>query len=369
MTRGLPFFGLALVLLATPACRERSKATIATDVAVGSEFACARLTDGAVRCWGGRALGRLGQGANHAQGPGVLQAVVPRGLTGTGPARPEPVINLGDVVEIVAGEAHACARLTPGSVSCWGSNEETQLARPSSTPYLPYPVPISEIADATQLTAGDKYTCARRKDGTVWCWGDWAEGVTGRESGRLGAVPGLTSAREVRAAGKRVCALLEDGTVRCWGRSLSGVAPMQDLREVVQIAVGPNHACARKKDGTVACWGSNEMGQMADGTSGPGNVRPAPVTIPRLLGASQVFVGSSTTCGRLNDSRLVCYGAKRGTGWEIPGLRTAGEIELSVAGQSETDPGCAVLNNGALMCWGSAWLGVSPTSIPQQVRW
>jgi len=369
MRRGLHLLGIALVFFGTPACREWSKATIATDVAVGSEFACARLTDGAVRCWGGRAFGRLGQGATYAQGPAFLQKLIPRGLTDSGPARPEPVLNLAGVAELVAGEAHACARLASGGVSCWGSNDEVQLARPSSTQYLPYPVPIAELTDATQLTAGDTYTCARRKDATVWCWGDKEGGVLGRDEGRPGAVPGLASVKEVRAAGKRVCALLDDGTVRCWGRESSGVAPMQELRDVVQIAVGPNHACARRKDGTVACWGSNENGQMADGTSGPGNVRPAPVTITRLVGASQVFVGSSTTCGRLNDNRLVCYGARRSTGWEVPGMRTASRIELGVGRHSDTDPGCAVMNNGALMCWGSAWLGVAATATPQQVRW
>jgi hypothetical protein len=64
--------------------------------------ACARLGDGTVRCWGGNAMGQIGDGTTMD--------------------RPTPTLvsGLGGVAEIVVGRAHTCSRLNDGGVRCWG---------------------------------------------------------------------------------------------------------------------------------------------------------------------------------------------------------------------------------------------------------
>ena len=75
--------------------------------AAGFDFSCAILDSGAVRCWGGGANGRLGNGSTAAVLTPAAGAPVDFGpnLTAT---------------QIAAGYQHACAILSDGSVRCWG---------------------------------------------------------------------------------------------------------------------------------------------------------------------------------------------------------------------------------------------------------
>jgi alpha-tubulin suppressor-like RCC1 family protein len=85
-------------------------------VVVGNTNACARLTDGRVRCWGYGQLGALGGGNTNSVGDNELPSVV------------APVDVGGTVVQIVARTGvHVCALLDTGSVRCWGHNGDGQL--------------------------------------------------------------------------------------------------------------------------------------------------------------------------------------------------------------------------------------------------
>jgi alpha-tubulin suppressor-like RCC1 family protein len=78
-------------------------AAIATGGGPNDRDATCAIQNGAVRCWGGGAFGRLGNGATDDQ------------LT------PVDVIGLPlPAVEVAAGYGHACAVLTDGSAWCWG---------------------------------------------------------------------------------------------------------------------------------------------------------------------------------------------------------------------------------------------------------
>ena len=74
----------------------------------------------------------------------------------------------------------------------------------------------------TQIVAGARHFCARISDGTVRCWGDDARGQLGLDpaggDADAGAtVTGLTGVTQISAAGTTTCARLEDQSVRCWG--------------------------------------------------------------------------------------------------------------------------------------------------------
>jgi alpha-tubulin suppressor-like RCC1 family protein len=82
------------------------------EIAAGFAFACARLDDGAVKCWGDNASGQLGVGDSMEH------------------ASPTKAVDLGaglKAVEIAAGLIHVCARLDSGIVKCWGDNDGRQL--------------------------------------------------------------------------------------------------------------------------------------------------------------------------------------------------------------------------------------------------
>jgi alpha-tubulin suppressor-like RCC1 family protein len=87
----------------------------AVEIAAGFAFACARLDDGAVKCWGDNASGQLGLGDSRER------------------ATPTTAVDLGtgrQAVEIAAGLIHVCARLDNGVVKCWGDNDSRQLGIP-----------------------------------------------------------------------------------------------------------------------------------------------------------------------------------------------------------------------------------------------
>lgn len=88
-------------------------------LAAGADFSCARLTDQTVRCWGSDAVGQLGDGA-ASTGPQPVALVI----AAPGAAQTNP---LQDTTGVAAGGVTACARVSDGSLRCWGSNQDGAL--------------------------------------------------------------------------------------------------------------------------------------------------------------------------------------------------------------------------------------------------
>ena len=178
------------------------------------------------------------------------------------------------------GGDHTCAVLSDGTAKCWGNDWFGELGDPAWGGYSSTPVQVSDITNASSISAGDGHTCALLSDGTVKCWG--AIVLTGGGIGS-GATPvqvsGITNAISISAGGFHSCALLSDGTVKCWGyngegRLGSGMAnadrptPIPVLVSLItnarSISAGMYHTCAVLSDGTVECWGGNTNGQLGD---------------------------------------------------------------------------------------------------------
>lgn len=81
----------------------------AVEVTVGYQFACGRLPNGSVKCWGKNDKGQLGNGTTATWLPPVTVRL------------PRPATHID------AGFAHTCARLDDNSVRCWGSNGDGRL--------------------------------------------------------------------------------------------------------------------------------------------------------------------------------------------------------------------------------------------------
>ncbi len=277
-----------------------------TQLSLGTAHACARRADGSVWCWGANNFGQLGDGTTTTR------------LT------PAAVSALRGAVEVAAGVAHTCARLADGTVRCWGSNASGQFGN-GSAEGSPTPVAVPGLGDVTQIVAGGYYSCALRVDRTVWCWGANNAGQLGDgtiasmvRTGPPVAVAGLTDVTQISAGYEHACARRADGTAWCWGYDAGGqlgdgatmdrgvAARVPSLTGVAQVAAGFRHTCARGASGAVSCWGANFYGQLGDGST---DDRHVPTAVPGMSDAVEVSLGVGHTCARRADDTVWCWGS------------------------------------------------------------
>ena len=94
----------------------------------GGGYTCALLADGTARCWGANESGQLADGTTVT--PRLTPVPVTYLLTLCNPFTnvcSATVRNLGGLVAIEAGLAHACAIQVTGAPSCWGNNVRGQV--------------------------------------------------------------------------------------------------------------------------------------------------------------------------------------------------------------------------------------------------
>jgi alpha-tubulin suppressor-like RCC1 family protein len=267
-------------------------------------------------------------------------------------ATPHAVPELAGAIALGQIEnSHSCAVFAGGAVRCWGANHQGQLGD-GTTIDRTSPVAVAGLSDVTQISVGAESSCAVLAAGTVRCWGA-GYGVLPAD------VPNLRGALRLSSSYKRTCAVIDDGSVQCWSDGLAP-APVPWLAGVRQIAVGFLHSCALLDDGTVRCWGVNSDGQLGDGTT---TGTQQPVVASGVFDATEVAVGFSHTCALRRDGSIVCWGvdfaSRLGDGSysdslvaaPVPLARPA--LELAAG----TNHSCARLDDGSVWCWGSDYSG------------
>jgi alpha-tubulin suppressor-like RCC1 family protein len=121
-------------------------------VGTSSYTTCTITKTGKLRCWGNNQSGSLANGAADSAVHGYV-----------GPE----LAGLNDVVQ-VQGSSAMCALVKSGQVYCWGAGA---IGDGTSTPHYA-PTAVTNLADAIEISANNAHACARRVDGTIWCWGD-----------------------------------------------------------------------------------------------------------------------------------------------------------------------------------------------------
>jgi alpha-tubulin suppressor-like RCC1 family protein len=278
----------------------------------------------------------------------------------------------GAVVAVTGGGHHTCALLTEGTVECWGANGNRQLGNgsPVSGPSFA-PVPVADITNAVDISAGFIHTCAALVNGTVKCWGTGDAGQLGNGSldgsSRPVLVSGITDAVAVSAGKFHTCAVLASGSVKCWGDNHWGElgngtttdsstpVSVSGLTNAIAVAGGGSHTCALIADNTGQCWGLGDFYELGNGSL---TTSSTPVPVLGLTNGMGLFAGGLHACVRLADSTLDCWGYNatgqlgNGTTTTPPGLVAISGITDAVAVTAGADHSCAVLASGQVDCWG-----------------
>jgi len=180
-----------------------------SEIAAGYSHTCALTTAGAVKCWGYGGEGRLGNNSS-------LPSAVPVDVVGLS----------SGVVSLSAGRMHNCAVMNTGVAMCWGYNAGGQLGVGDNTNRF-VPTAITALSNTvTLLAAGFSHTCAKLSSGTVYCWGNNDSGQLGTSGGDTNVpvaasnVNGSISA--LTADDRNTCLLTTAGGVKCWGNNASG---------------------------------------------------------------------------------------------------------------------------------------------------
>jgi alpha-tubulin suppressor-like RCC1 family protein len=194
------------------------------------------------------------------------------------------------------------------------------------------------------------------------------------------------------------CALYNEGSVKCWGANtygqlgigstatigdvnteVGGANQFVDLgtgRTASSISVGLYHACALLDNSTIKCWGMGTYGQLGQGNvnnlgDGPSEMGDNLASISLGTGrtATAVYAFGYTTCAKLDNNALKCWGRNTGgmlgqgnannlgdganemgdnlTAINLGTGRTASKVSGGI------DFTCALLDNSTVKCWGS----------------
>ncbi len=381
-------------------------------LAVGSAHACALDLAGRVRCWGNNGNGRLGLGdtANRGDAAGEMGDSLPAVDLGTGRT----------ASSISAGSTHTCALLDNASVKCWGANGNGRLGlgdtstRGDAAGEMGDSLPAVSLGTgrtATAIAAAGSHTCALLDNAQIKCWGNNASGqlglgdsnARGDAGGEMGNnLPAVDlgaghTATAVTVGNGFSCALLANGKVKCWGNAASGqlgygnttqrgdgagemgnALPGVELgvgRTVVALSSGDAHTCALLDDRTLKCWGSGNSGRLGlgdtasrgDGAGEMGDTLAA-VNLGAGRSATAVSAGEAHTCAVLDNGAVKCWGnnasGQLGQGNTTTRGDDAGEmgdalattsvgtgrtvLALNAGGQST----CVRLDNARTKCWG-----------------
>jgi alpha-tubulin suppressor-like RCC1 family protein len=348
-----------------------------TGITVGTSFACALGSAGAVYCWGLGTSGQLGDNTTTTS-----NAPVPVSIAG--------VLSGVNLTQISSGQLATCAEGSTGAFYCWGGNGSGQAGNPAMAHN--FSVPVAVTSEATMVSAGNTHACLLR-NGKAYCWGDNTVGELGNSTTTTtpqstpvavsqGAMPTGTTLTQISAGTAWTCALASTGSAYCWGNNNSGgitalgnglisasdvpVAVTMSGLIFTQISVGASFACALTSAGAAYCWGNNMQGMLGNGGTAFATT-PTAVSqgaMPTGTTLTQIEAGQNFTCAQASTGAAYCWGSdsngQLGNGTTTTAQTTPVAVSQGAmptgttltglgAGTADT---CAVGSSGTAYCWG-----------------
>lgn len=169
----------------------------------------ALLEDGTVWVWGDGARGVLGYDA-----PSEYMQLTPTKV---------PIVE--DIVQVDFSHLHAVALKKDGTVWTWGLNESGQLG--NGTLIDASPSQVQNIEGVIKVSASYSQTLALKGDGKVWAWGNNYYGELGDASGiqkqqRPVRVAHLEGIVDIEAGELYSMAIKRNGSLWAWGNNMYG---------------------------------------------------------------------------------------------------------------------------------------------------
>jgi alpha-tubulin suppressor-like RCC1 family protein len=233
-----------------------------TGIAAGASFGMALGSDGTVYAWGDNSQGELGNGGTTnypVAGQVTVANTAPLGGPGSG---------IAPMTAVAAGASFGMALGSDGTVYAWGDNAEGQGGSGNlNSPHYsagqvtvpntaPLGGPLSGTYPVTAIAAGAYFGMAVTSDGYAWAWGDNSDGELGSgDSAAFTTSAGLVTLPDTGA-----------------------------LTGVTGIAAGGLHGMATQGCEPLWAWGDDEFGQLSIGTfPSQGNTYRATEVIELLI--------------------------------------------------------------------------------------
>jgi hypothetical protein len=254
-------------------------------VAAGQTSSLALTSLGALYAWGSGSSGQLGLGAT------------------TSAPTPQQV-SLSNVAGIGAGQQFGVAVTSSGTVYAWGDNTDGQIGTGSLGGTVSSPAQVSGLSGvtATAVAAGDTHALALASNGSVYAWGNDNAGQDG--SGTCGTlpcnpspsavqVPGLPSASGVAAGAQFSLALVPTAPIATLNAtSLNFGNQVQGTPSAAQTVTVTNTGSGSLSFSGISVSGANSGDySLSDGCTGQSVAPSASCTLgvtfkPAALGAS-----------------------------------------------------------------------------------
>ena len=409
----------------------------------GRDVSCSLVDNGSIYCWGRNNDGQIGDGTTaHATTPtwvdtsykflttrmkDVISAsscsVSPALPTGLGIDSSTCTIS-GTPTSAVDNRTYTVIATIDGisfQTSVWLSTAYKQLTSSIDGSELHVGAAMEEItfesesfASSDSLSLGMQRTCAIIDNGSMKCWGNYANGGLGNglgsgsdyvgdsanEMGDNLPVTNLGTGRTATLLASSIdlthsCAILDNGSVKCWGDNFYGQLGIgntntigDDINEMgdnltavdlgsgrtaIDLGLGMYSSCAVLDNGSVKCWGANTYGQLGIGNTNTigddinemgDNLTAVDLGTGRT--ATQIASGRAHVCVILDNGAVKCWGTNGHGNLGIGNTTTIGNIpnemgdnllavdlgtgRTAIQIESANAHTCAILDNGDLKC-------------------
>ncbi|MEY4064887.1 MAG: hypothetical protein RIR26_1095, partial [Pseudomonadota bacterium] len=345
-------------------------------MSAGLDFACGLLSTGEVACWGRNDKGQLGNATNtNSSTPVYVQKAGATRLT--------------NIVSLAAGDAHVCAVSGTKSVWCWGDGASGALGvgdvvarNTAALVKSSGAAAAANFTNALAVSSKGQQSCVVQESGTdrkALCWGKNDLGQLGRGT-----------QRSVTLSVSSVDSTTDRLTASAHGLSTGDAVTLEGSTTLpAGITSGTTVYYASVVDAnTLQLLASSDAALSVDLTGVGSGVKlnrvfPFPAAIKSdastdVVTVAQVSMQSGTTCVLLTNGGVRCAGdnSNGSTGYNtstgttsfataVKNSANSADLANVVSLGSGSNNVCALLNTGAVQCWGdnaSGQLGNSSTT-------